>query len=61
MKTVDCPVCGKGKLTYDGDVCPVCKWFHDIVQEKYPNEEDGENHMSLIQARKAYKEGKEIC
>lgn len=60
MKTVKCPVCGKTELTEDGDVCSVCGWFHDIVQEKYPDEEDCENTMSLNQARAAYAKGEPI-
>jgi len=53
-------VCGKTELTEDGDVCPVCGWFHDRVQEKYPDEEDCENAMSLNQARAAYAKGEPI-
>ena len=60
MKTVKCPVCGKTELTEDGDVCPVCGWFHDRVQEKYPDEVDCENAMSLNQARAAYAKGEPI-
>lgn len=60
-RTVKCPVCGKSELTDNGDVCEICGWFHDVVQEKYPDEEDCENHMSLNQAREAYKNGQEIC
>ena len=60
MKTVKCPVCGKADLTDDGDVCDVCGWFHDVVQEAHPDEKDCENEMSLNEARKAYAEGREI-
>lgn len=60
MKAVKCPVCGKSELVDDGDVCPVCKWFHDIVQEEDPDYEGGENFMSLNQAREAYAEGREV-
>lgn len=57
---VRCPVCGEFDLYGDGDVCEVCGWFHDVVQEKYPDETDCENSMSLNEARKAYAEGREI-
>ena len=60
MKTVKCPVCGQTELTDDGDVCETCGWFHDIVQEKYHDEEDGENHMSLNQAKAAYARGARV-
>ena len=59
-KKIKCPVCGKGELVYDGDVCEICGWFHDVVQEKNPDEKDCENEMSLNEARKAYAEGREI-
>ena len=57
---VKCPVCGKTDLYEDGDVCDICGWFHDIVQEAYPDEEECENRMSLNQARKAFAEGRQI-
>lgn len=60
MKAVKCPVCGKTELVEDGDVCSVCNWFHDPYQEKRPDEEDGENSMSLNQAKAAYAKGEPI-
>ena len=60
VKTIKCPVCGQTELTDDGDVCSVCGWFHDVVQEKYPDEEDGENEMSLNQARRAFFSGQKV-
>lgn len=59
-KTVKCPVCGQTELVDDGDVCDVCKWFHDRYQEEFPDEEDCENHMSLNQAREAWAAGKQV-
>lgn len=60
MKKIKCPVCGNGTMQYDGDVCGCCKWFHDLVQEDNPDEEDGENHMSLNQARAAWARGETV-
>lgn len=60
MKTVKCPVCGKTELTEDGDVCSVCGWFHDRVQEDDPDYEGGENFMSLNQAKAAYAKGERV-
>ncbi len=60
MKIIKCPVCGKTELEEDGDVCDVCNWFHDIFQEKYPDEENGENEMSLNQAKAAYARGEKV-
>lgn len=54
-----CPVCGKTRLT-SFETCPVCGWSNDYVQFEYPDMENGDNTMSLNQARKAWKEGKEI-
>ena len=42
-KAVKCPVCGQTELVDDGDVCDVCKWFHDRYQEEFPDEEDCES------------------
>ena len=52
--------CGQTELVDDGDVCDVCKWFHDRYQEEFPDEEDCENHMSLNQAREAWAAGKQV-
>lgn len=59
-KSVKCPVCGQTELVDDGDVCDVCKWFHDRYQEEFPDEEDCENRMSLNQAREAWKNGQKV-
>lgn len=56
---VTCPVCGKSKLS-SFEICPVCGWSNDYVQLEYPDMENGDNAMSLNQARKAWKEGKKI-
>ncbi len=52
-----CPVCKKTELFMEGSVCYVCGWFNDLVQARYPDEECGQNDMSLNKARKAYSEG----
>ena len=57
---VKCPVCGKTDLYEDGDVCDICGWFHDVIQEEDPNWKNAENRMSLNQARKAFAEGRQI-
>lgn len=54
-----CPVCGKTELS-DFETCEVCGWANDYVQSAHPDMTHGDNTMSLNQARKAYKEGKEI-
>lgn len=57
-----CPVCGKYEFEGYGsfDVCDVCNWEDDPVQEKNPDEEGGANSMSLNQARAAWAKGEPI-
>ena len=54
-----CPVCGEYEFEHHGsdDICEVCGWQDDIVQELDPDEECCENQMSLNQAREAWKKG----
>jgi len=54
-----CPVCGKSRVG-DFDICPVCGWSNDYVQAEDPDFKHGDNCMSLNEARKAWKEGREI-
>lgn len=55
-----CPVCKKHYFDDGFDVCPICGWTFDIVQEKYPDAKKLGNIMSLNEAKKAYAEGKEV-
>lgn len=61
-KSIKCPVCGKYEFDEedDFDVCPVCMWENDGLQNKNPDYAGGANQMSLNEARKAYKEGREV-
>lgn len=54
-----CPVCGKYEFeTYgSNDICEVCGWEDDWLQEERPDYAGGANIMSLNQMRKAYKMG----
>ena len=36
------------------EICPVCYWEDDNVQNEYPNYEGGANGISLNQARKNF-------
>lgn len=53
-----CPVCGDFEFECRGsdDICEVCGWQDDIVQELNPDEDCCMNRMSLNQARKAWRE-----
>ena len=42
------------------DICDVCDWCDDAIQESNPKYEGGANKMSLNQAREAYKKGIQI-
>jgi hypothetical protein len=55
-------VCGEYLFPETGsfDICEVCGWEDDAVQEDNPDEEDCANHMSLNQAKAAYARGEEI-
>ena len=54
-----CPCCGF--LTFDEkpcgnfDICPVCYWEDDDIQNKNPDFVGGANGISLNQAKTAYK------
>lgn len=54
-----CACCGKGKVD-SYEICDVCGWQNDIVQNKDPGYKGGANDMSLNEAKKAYAEGREI-
>lgn len=51
-----CPVCDYLSLPIRGnwDVCPVCGWKSDPVQEAVPDEPVGANNVSLSQARQNF-------
>ena len=53
---LSCPVCDYRSLPVLGnwDVCLVCGWVSDPVQEAVPNEGVGANGVSLSQARDNY-------
>ncbi|MBR6705635.1 MAG: hypothetical protein IKI84_03010 [Clostridia bacterium] len=59
----NCPVCGTPAFpSFSGSFrrCKKCNWMDDDYQEDYPDEGECANHMSLNQARQAWKEGKPI-
>lgn len=52
-----CPVCGEYEFLEDNslDICRVCGWQDDGVQEDDPDYDGGANHVSLNQAKENYK------
>ena len=56
-----CPCCGKAEV-HDFQTCPVCGWCNDYANTAYPDEPNlCNNKMSLNEARKAYREGREVA
>lgn len=54
-----CPICGRCEFPYSGsyDVCPVCGWEDDPVQEKEPDFPAGANEYSLNEYKAKYESG----
>ncbi|MCL2362929.1 MAG: hypothetical protein FWC73_14105 [Defluviitaleaceae bacterium] len=46
-----CPVCNKYNFEEDFDLCPICLWQHDRIQENEPHFAGGANDLSLNQFR----------
>ena len=59
---VPCPCCGVGlvEANHEFDICDVCGWEDDDYQFNHPDYRGGANHMSLNEARKAYRERKNV-
>lgn len=57
-----CPVCGQYEFESQGsdDICEVCGWQDDLIQELNPDEECCANQMSLNQARAAFARGEKV-
>ena len=49
-----CACCGYLTILQEYDICPVCFWEADNVQEDDPSFRGGANTMSLTEAREPY-------
>jgi len=49
-----CACCGNLTILEEYDICPVCDWEADGVQERDPSFQGGANKMSLIEARASF-------
>ena len=49
-----CPCCGHRTITDTFDICPVCSWEHDPVQEADPEDAGGPNRVGLRQAQRNF-------
>ncbi len=58
----NCKCCGELTIDEDDlfDICDICGWESDPIQEKDADYKGGANQMSLNEAKKAYKEGKRV-
>ncbi|GHU72069.1 hypothetical protein FACS189450_09190 [Spirochaetia bacterium] len=57
MNTKSCACCGEKTIS---QICNVCGWEDDEVQNSDPDYAVGSNHISLNTAKKAWKEGKRL-
>jgi len=57
-----CPVCEKHFFEEEGDddICPVCDWQNCTYQNQSPDFSGMANHMSLNEARTAYRRGEPV-
>ena len=53
---IKCPCCNAGTINSQYDICLVCGWEDDIVQNEYGNFSGGANKMSLIEHRQNFLE-----
>ena len=56
---IKCPCCGR-TMVDEYDICMICFWENDPVQNDDPDYRGGANVMSLNEAREAFKNGKEV-
>lgn len=59
MEKMKCPCCGR-TMVEDFDICTVCHWQSDPVQNDDPDYCGGANEMSLNEAREAFKNGEQV-
>jgi hypothetical protein len=49
-----CPCCGHRSITGTFDICSICYWEHEPVQEADPEDDGGPNRVGLRQAQRNY-------
>lgn len=54
-----CPCCGQSVVA-EYEICPTCSWENDPIQTDHPDLAGGANHMSLNEAKAAFKDGTPI-
>ena len=51
-----CACCGQETVKEEYDICPVCGWERDRVQERFVGMRGGANKLSLAEAKELYRE-----
>ena len=51
-----CACCDNETVEEEYDICPVCGWERDHVQERFIGMRGGANRLCLAEAREAYRE-----
>ena len=46
-----CACCGYQVIIGTHEICPICGWEKDLVQEDHPDDADGANKISLRRAQ----------
>ncbi|MBQ9384975.1 MAG: hypothetical protein IJT87_12150 [Ruminiclostridium sp.] len=60
MNVMKCACCGVGSVDGEYDICPVCGWEKDNVQERFIGFRGGANRPCLAEAREAYRMNKGV-
>ena len=58
MTKTNCPICGEYEFEEDFDICPVCEWQHDRVQEGDPTYWGGANDLCINEYKAAWEKKK---
>lgn len=53
---IKCRCCDRETVEEEYDICPVCGWEKDNVQERFIGLRGGANKLSLAEARELYRE-----
>ena len=49
-----CACCGYMTIIDEYDICPICRWEHDVAQESEPYEGIGANKVTLKQGQENF-------
>ena len=52
---IRCECCGEKTVEQEYDICPVCGWERDHVQERFIGMRGGANKLCLAEAKEMYR------